>query len=122
MCGYGPKVLKSDNGGEFTSNDLEDFLKSKGMIHQYSIAYPPQQNGVAERTNRTPIEKTCVMLLQSHLPVTFWPHAIHYATWLLNRNYTQALNKAITPFEAWTGRKPSVKGSHTFGYMVIEHV
>ena len=92
------------------------------MIHQYSIAYHPQQNGVAERTNRTLVEKTRVMLLQAQLPVTFWPYAIRYATWLLNRTYTQALKKAITPFEAWTGRKPSVKGSHTFGCMAIGYV
>ena len=122
MCGFRPKVLRSDNGGEFTSKELEDFLKSKGMIHQCSIAYHPQQNGVAERTNRTLVEKTRVMLLQAQLPVTLWPFAIRYATWLLNRTYTQALKKAVTPFEAWTGRKPSVKGTHTFGCMAIGYV
>ena len=102
--------------------ELEGFHWSKGMINQYSIAYLPQQNGVAECTNRTLLEKTRVMLLQVQLPVTFWPSAIRYATSLLNRTYTPALKRVITPFKAWNGRKPSLKCSHTFCGMAIGYV
>ena len=123
MCSYRPKVLRSDNGGGGGLElELEGFLWSKGMIHQYSIPYLSQQNGVTECTNRTLLEKTRVMLLQVQLPVTFWPYAIRYATSLLNRTYTPVLKRVITPFKAWNGRKPSLKCSHTFCSMAIGYV
>ncbi len=46
------KVLSTDNGGEYLSNDLKKYLSDHGIQHQLTVAYTPQQNGVAERTNR----------------------------------------------------------------------
>ena len=50
------KILRSDNGGEYLSKDFDEFLKVKGIEKQFSVAYTPQQNGVAERMNRTLVE------------------------------------------------------------------
>ncbi|KAL4278845.1 hypothetical protein GQ457_03G040090 [Hibiscus cannabinus] len=47
------KILRSDRGSEYTKNLFEDFCKEHGIIHQLTVRYTPQQNGVAERKNRT---------------------------------------------------------------------
>ncbi len=51
------KVLRTDNGGEYLSNDFKMYLADHGIQHQLTVAYTPQQNGVAERMNRTLIEE-----------------------------------------------------------------
>ena len=58
------KVLRSDNGGEYTSKAFEDYCSSKGVRHEKSVSYTPQQNGVAERMNRTLME--CVRAMLTH--------------------------------------------------------
>lgn len=50
------KVLRTDNGGEYTSNEFKAFCDEFGIVHQLTIPYSPQQNGVAERKNRTVME------------------------------------------------------------------
>ena len=53
------KVLRSDNGGEYLGNDFKNYLSENGIHHQLTVAYTPQQNGVAERMNRTLTEVLC---------------------------------------------------------------
>ena len=48
-----PKRLRTDNGGEYVTNDLKEFLKQKGIVHEFTPPYSPESNGVAERLNRT---------------------------------------------------------------------
>lgn len=62
------KIVRSDNGGEYRSNELEDYIKKEGIRHQFTVDYTPQQNGIAERKNRTLIEMATCMLTQSGLP------------------------------------------------------
>ena len=52
------KILRSDNGGEYTSNEFEKYLESEGIIHQKSVPKNPEQNGLAERKNRSLVEAT----------------------------------------------------------------
>ena len=114
------KALRSDHGAEFTSYAFENFLKERGIDHDYSVAYHPQQNGVAERFNRTLEEKTRTMLITAQLPVSYWEFAMKYATWLINRSATsRLLDEKLTPYEAWTGRKANLGGVHTFGCMAV---
>ena len=56
------KVLRSDNGGEYLGNDFKRYLSENGIHHQLTVAYTPQQNGVAERMNRTLLDLVCNML------------------------------------------------------------
>ncbi|KAI3712660.1 hypothetical protein L1987_71222 [Smallanthus sonchifolius] len=67
--------IRSDNGTEFKNNLMELFCLKKGIRHEFSAPYTPQQNGVAERKNRTLIETARTMLSDAKLPVTFWAEA-----------------------------------------------
>ena len=102
------KVLRTDNGGEYTSTEFNEYLKREGIKHELSVPKNPEQNGVAERLNRTLIEAVRAMLSSSKLPHKFWAEALSTAVYLKNRSYTKAVIK-MTPHEAWSGRRPSVK-------------
>jgi len=101
------KKLRTDNEKEYLSNDFKNFLKSEGILHQLSVEYTPQQNGIAERKNRTLVEMARCILLQGNLPQSLWAEAINAATYIRNRCATKTLNDK-TPFEAWSERKPYV--------------
>ncbi|GJT80639.1 putative ribonuclease H-like domain-containing protein, partial [Tanacetum coccineum] len=70
------KIIRSDNGTEFKNKVMDDFCREKGIKREYSVARTPQQNGVAERRNRTLIEAARTMLADSKLPTTFWAEAV----------------------------------------------
>lgn len=76
QTGKNIKTVRSDNGGEYRSNELQNYLKKEGICHQLTTEYTPQQNGIAERRNRTLAEMARCMLLQSGLPPSFWAEAI----------------------------------------------
>jgi len=71
QSGYKLKKLRSDRGGEYTSNEFEEFCALQGMERQLTVAYSPQQNGVAERRNRTICEMARSMLMEKEMPVIF---------------------------------------------------
>ena len=68
-------ILRSDNGREFQNHNLSEFLASKGIVHQNSCAYTPQQNGVAERKNRHLLEVARSLMLSTSLPSYLWGDA-----------------------------------------------
>ncbi|KAI3758362.1 hypothetical protein L6452_05922 [Arctium lappa] len=73
------KIIRYDNGTEFKNHDLNSFCEEKGIERQYSAPRTPQQNGVAERRNRTLIEAARSLLADSKLSVTFWAEAVNTA-------------------------------------------
>ncbi|GJR07471.1 putative ribonuclease H-like domain-containing protein [Tanacetum coccineum] len=79
------KTIRCDNGTEFKNRDIIEFCGLKGIKREYSNARTPQQNGVAERKNRTLIEAARTMLADSFLPNTFWAEAVSTACYVLNR-------------------------------------
>ncbi|KAI3814270.1 hypothetical protein L1987_19020 [Smallanthus sonchifolius] len=85
LCKLKVRRIRSDNGTEFKNNLMELFCLKKGIRHEFSAPYTPQQNGVAERKNRTLIETTRTILLDAKLPVTFWAEAVNTACHVLNR-------------------------------------
>lgn len=107
------KALRSDNGGEYTSNLLDSFLRDKGIVHEFSLPYTPQQNGMAERLNRTLLDKAIPMLDQSGLPLKYWGDAIITANYVKNLSPTASSN--ATPYEAFFGHKPNVSNLRVFG-------
>ena len=115
------KTFRSDNGGEFTSKEFESYLKAEGIRHELTIPNNPEQNGVAERMNRTLVETVRSMLVNSNLPCTFWAEALSTATYLRNRSPTKAVS-GMTPYEAWTGIKPQVGGLRVFGCQAFVHI
>ena len=79
------KILRSDRGGEYTSNLFRSFCRAHEINHQLTMIYTPQQNGVAERKNRTILDMARSMVKAKHLPRTFWAEAVLCAVYLLNR-------------------------------------
>ena len=92
----------------YTSNEFENYLKAEGIRHEKTIPKNPEQNGVAERLNRTLLESTRSMLADSRLPQKFWAEALSTAVYLRNRSSTSTVPR-MTPLEAWSGEKPSVR-------------
>ena len=86
------KILRSDNGGEYVSHKMKDFILEHGMLHQTTCPDTPQQNGVAERKNRTLLEIARALMFESHVPVSYWPEAISTANYLTNRLPTKSLH------------------------------
>jgi transposase InsO family protein len=79
------KCLRSDRGGEFTSNDFNEFCEKYGIKRQLSVARTPQQNGVVERKNRSVQETTRTMLLEAKLPDKFWKEVVVATVYIMNR-------------------------------------
>ncbi|GJX43763.1 putative ribonuclease H-like domain-containing protein [Tanacetum coccineum] len=108
------KIIRCDNGTEFKNNDMNQFCGMKGIKREFSVARTPQQNGVAERKNRTLIEAARTMLADSLLPTTFWAEAVNTACYVQNRVLvTKPHNK--TPYELLLGRPPSIRFMRPFG-------
>ncbi|KAF2353386.1 Integrase catalytic core [Trinorchestia longiramus] len=115
------KILGTDNGGEYVSTDFKRFLKVNGIVHQKTVPKTPEENGVAERMNRTILEAVRAMLSDSKLPKTFWAVAVSTAVYVKNRSPTSA-HKNLTPYQALNGHKPNVQHLRTFGCMAYAHV
>lgn len=113
--------VRSDNGGEFTSKVFDQYLISKGITRERTNPETPQQNGVAERANRTIFETTRTMLHAAKLDKPFWAEAASTAVYLRNLCPTKAV-KGMTPYELWTGMKPVVSHLRPFGCLAYVHV
>ncbi|GJW64616.1 ribonuclease H-like domain-containing protein [Tanacetum coccineum] len=87
------KTIRSDNGTEFKNKDVIEFCGLKGIKREYNNARTLQQNGVAERKNRTLIEAARTMLADSFLPNTFWAKAVSTACYVLNRHPVRSKNQ-----------------------------
>ena len=108
------KILHSDGGGEYVSTQLQKFLISKGIVHQKSCPYTPEQNGLAERKHRHLIETTITLLQHAKLPASFWTYAVHTSVYLINRMPSVVLlNKS--PYEILFKTTPSVSHLRIFG-------
>ncbi|GJS32061.1 retrovirus-related pol polyprotein from transposon TNT 1-94 [Tanacetum coccineum] len=111
------KVIRSDNGTEFKNSVMNQFCKMKGTKREFSIARTPQQNGVAEKKNRTLIEAARTMLVDSKLPTTFWAEAVNTACYVLNKVLVIKPNSK-TPYELIRGRTPLIDFMKPFWCLV----
>ncbi|GJR41900.1 putative ribonuclease H-like domain-containing protein [Tanacetum coccineum] len=108
------KLIRSDNRTEFKNSIMNQFCEMNGIKREFSVAMTPQQNGVAERKNKTLIEAAKTMLVDSKLPTTFWAEAVNTACYLLNRVLViKPHNK--TPYELIRGRPPLIDFMKPFG-------
>lgn len=108
------KCLRTDNGGEFANDAFDAFCQQEGIKRQFTTVYTPQQNGVAERMNRTLLERTRAMLRTAKLPKAYWAEAVSTACYLINRSPSTAI-ELKTPMEMWTGKPADYSNLHTFG-------
>lgn len=114
------KVLRTDNGGEYCNKEFSDFLRKNGIIHQKTNSYTPEQNGMAERLNRTIVEKAKCLLFDQDLGKSFWAEACNTACYILNRCVTSGVSK--TPFELWYNKKPNIGHIRVFGSPTMVHI
>ena len=97
------KCLRSDNGGEYCSKEFESFCSCNGIQRQKTTPRTPQENGVAERMNRTIMERARSMRLHAGFPLEFWAKAV-----------STALDGHI-PEEVWTVKKVNYAFLKVFG-------
>ncbi|GJX07078.1 retrovirus-related pol polyprotein from transposon TNT 1-94, partial [Tanacetum coccineum] len=106
------KVVRSDRGGEYVA-PFAELCAKHGIRHEFTAPYSPQQNGIAERKNRTLKEMVTAMLISSGMSQDMWGEAILTATYLLNK--IPRKEKEETPYELWMGRKPSYQYLQVWG-------
>ena len=109
------KELLSDNGLEFDNEKVRKILQQHGVKQRLITPYTPQQNGCAERDNRTLVEAARAMLYaHSNLPKRLWAELVNTAAYIINRTGVSAV-EGKSPFELWFGKKPSIKHLKVIG-------
>ena len=111
--GRKPKAIRSDRGGEYMNAKVQKYLENQGIQVQYTVGYSPQQNGIAERKNRTIMDAVRSMLFESSLDECYWAEAVLSVNYVQNRLVTSSTGK--TPYELWNNEKPNISGFHEFG-------
>ncbi|GKB77441.1 retrovirus-related pol polyprotein from transposon TNT 1-94 [Tanacetum coccineum] len=114
------KKLRTDNGLEFCNREFEQLCIESGIARHLTVARTPQQNGVAERMNRTLMDKVRCLLIQCGLPKTFWAEATCTIAYLLNRSPSTAIEKK-TPMEMWSGHPSNYGMLRIFGCVTYPH-
>lgn len=116
------KELHSDGGKEYVNRMVDDFLSNRGINHTVNVPYTPQQNGVAERDNRTIVEAARSMLFsKSDLPLSLWAEAMNTAVYVINRT-GPTKQSGKTPYELWHGKVANVDNLRIFGTECFVHV
>nr|GFA81936.1 putative reverse transcriptase, RNA-dependent DNA polymerase [Tanacetum cinerariifolium] len=119
------QIFRSDNGGEYVNSQMKLFFQSKGIVHQTTCPHTTEQNGVVERKNRLLLKMTRALIIESHVPKSFWPEALATATYLINRLPTKIL-KMKTPLETLseytTIPQPLTLQPKVFGCTVFAHI
>lgn len=116
------KILRTDNGSEYCNADFKKFLKIEGILHQTTAPYTPQQNGKAERINRTLVEKARCLLADSGMSKEFWAETVSTAAYLYNRTPSRILVDYKSPEEVFSNEKPNLKYLKVFGCSAMVHV
>jgi transposase InsO family protein len=96
------KLLCTDNGMEFCSNEFNDYCGNEGIVRHHTIPYTPQQNVVAEHMNGTIISKACCMLSNAGMSRCFWVELASITCYLINGSPSIPLDKK-TPIKVWSG-------------------
>ncbi|KAI5339260.1 hypothetical protein L3X38_018532 [Prunus dulcis] len=121
QCSASIKILQSDGGGEYQSHLFKQFLTSKGILHQVSCPYTPQQNGLVERKNRHIIETAVTLMTAAALPLNFWSHACLHASFLINRMPYRTLG-FCSPYPKLCQTPPELQSLWVFGSAVFPYL
>ena len=113
------KAFRTDCGREYLSEQFKELCDEKGIERQLTIAYTPQQNGVAERRNRTVLEMVRLMMAQANLPISYWGDALLTTTYILNRVPSKSVSS--TPYELWTSKKLDLNNLRPWGSIGYVH-
>ena len=108
------KCLRTDNGGEFCSAEFNNFCRDHGIKRHLTVPGTPQQNGVAERMNRTLMERARSMMSSAKMAKRFWAEAVNTACYVVNRSPNTSL-ELKTPEEVWNGKPTDYFNLRVFG-------
>jgi transposase InsO family protein len=114
--GDSPRVFRADRAGEYLDESLQKFLRDKGIVFQCSVAYCHEQNGIAERKNRTLLDAVRTILTERNLPKYLWAEALYHATATFND--IPKLHLQNSPREIFFNKSFS-KEFHEFGSRVF---
>ena len=115
------KRVRSDNGGEYRDNRFREFCANNGIKMEKTVPMTPQQNGVAERMNRTLNERARSMRIHAGLPKMFWAEAVNTAAYLINHGPSIPLDGKI-PKEVWSGKEVNLSHLRVFGCISYVHI
>lgn len=118
--GRSMKVSRSDNGLEFCNKKMNEYLASRGIKKENTAPYTLQQNGKAERDNRTLVESARTMIHAKNLPFFLWAEAVNIAVYMLNR--TVWSSDKVTPYEMWFERVLDLRHLRIFGSEAFVHI
>ncbi|KAE8224268.1 hypothetical protein CF319_g2806 [Tilletia indica] len=107
-------TIHTDNGMEFVAEELQSWAKDRGTSWTWTAPHSSSQNGVAERRNGLLEERMRAMLRAARLPLGFWPYAVQYAAYVLNRTPSNTLRGQL-PQEVWSGKPAKLEAIRTFG-------
>ncbi|CAI5469970.1 unnamed protein product [Closterium sp. Yama58-4] len=110
--------LRSNRGGEFLGHDFVTFVNGKGIVHDLTCPYTPQQNGMAEWEMRTVVESMWTMLLNMGMQHHWWHLALRQAVWVRNCLERSTTPPGTTPYQLLTGKKPDLTLARVWGCMV----
>jgi hypothetical protein len=116
QLGRKPKILRTDRAKEYLDQKLQCYLKDEGIRTNLTVGYCPEQNGVAERRNRTLVEAARTMRSATYLPERFWTEAVRCANFVQNRTPRKGSEKS--PLEIMFGVKPEYGEMREFGSSV----
>jgi hypothetical protein len=114
-------VLRSDNRGEYTSNEFVEYCAAERIKKELIVPYNPQQNGVAECKNKTIVEAVCAVIHDQGFSMFLWAEACHTVVYIQNKSPHTILGK-LTPEEVFTGTRPDVSHLRIFGSVCYCHV
>ena len=114
------KAVRSDNGGEYIGELRRELLRG-GIRVETSAPYTPEQNGVAERMNRTLVESARSMIHAQGLGQEYWAEAVVAAAYIRNRVISRSTD-GKSPHELWYGKKPTVRHLRVWGCIAYAHV
>jgi transposase InsO family protein len=109
------KVLRTDNGGEYLSNDFRAYLSSYSINPHLTVAMIPQQNGVAERVNRTLLGLVLAIMHHRGVGKRFWAEALSTDVYMRNRVTSNSLSVDTRLHHIWVGPPPNVSLMRVFG-------
>lgn len=115
------KTLRSDNGTEYTDGAFKRFCDQEGIVRHWTVRGTPQQNGVAERLNRTLLEKARCMRSNSGLDREWWAESVATAGYVVNRSPHSSLG-GDTPYKVWSGEYADYDKLKIFGCTSYYHV
>ncbi|KAG8172649.1 hypothetical protein JTE90_009811, partial [Oedothorax gibbosus] len=121
-AGITVKELLTDGGTEFKNSEVQKILESWGITHRVSMPYSPEQNGSAERENRTIVECSRSLIHSKELPLRLWAEAVNTVVYVLNRTGPTTV-EGKAPVELWFGKEiTAIDHLRIFGTDCFVHV